>query len=51
MCVLNLHVKALLKALVYVILWFNHNVMDVVNIIVLFLTPHTNFSLEISKIY
>ena len=28
-----LHVWALLKALMYIILWFNHNVMDVVNVV------------------
>ena len=33
----NLHVKALLKALVYMILWFDYNVMDVVNAIILYL--------------
>ena len=27
-----LHVKALLKALVYMVLWLNCNVMDVVNV-------------------
>ena len=32
-CVLNLYVKALLKALVYMISWFNYNVMDVVNVV------------------
>ena len=30
-CVLNLHVKVFLKALVYMILWFNYNVMDVIS--------------------
>ena len=28
----NLHAKALLKVLVYMILWFDHNVMYVVNV-------------------
>ena len=35
-CVLNLHVKALLKALVYMILWFNYNVKDVVYIVMFY---------------
>ena len=34
---LNLHVKALLKALVYMILRFSHNVMDVVNVVMFYL--------------
>ena len=34
---LNLHVKALIKALVYMILWFNYNVMNVVNIVMFYL--------------
>ena len=37
MGVFNLHVKALLKALVYIILWFNYNAMDVVNVIMFYL--------------
>ena len=28
-----MHVKVLLKALVYMLLWFNHNVMDMVNVV------------------
>ena len=36
-CVLNLHVKAFLKALVYMILWFNFNVIDVVNVVMFYL--------------
>ena len=31
LCVLNMHVKALRKAQVYMIIWFNDNVMDMVN--------------------
>ena len=34
---LMLHVKALLKALVYMILWLNYNVMDVVNVVMFYL--------------
>ena len=30
-CGVNLHVKILLKALVYMILWLNHGIMDVAN--------------------
>ena len=33
----NLHVKALLKAPVSMILWFNHNVMAVINIVLFYL--------------
>ena len=31
------HVKALLQALVYMILWFNHNVVDMVNVVTFYL--------------
>ena len=34
---LNLHVKALLKALVYIISWFDYNVIDVVNVVMFYL--------------
>ena len=54
-CFLNVHVKALLKALAYMILWFNHNVMDVVNVAMFYLViisvAQMNFCLEIIKIY
>ena len=30
-----MHVKAVLKASVFIILWFNHNVKDVVNVVML----------------
>ena len=29
-----LHVKALLEALVHIFVWFNHNVTDVVNVVI-----------------
>ena len=32
----NLHVRAFIKALMYMILWFNHNVMAVMNVLLLF---------------
>ena len=32
-----LHVRNLLKALVYMILWFNCNAMDVVNVVMFYL--------------
>ena len=32
-CCFYLHVKVLLKALVYMILWSNYNIVDVVNVI------------------
>ena len=35
--VLNLHVKALLRALVCMILWLNHNAMDEVNVVIFYL--------------
>ena len=34
--VLNLHDRALLKALGCTILWFDYNVMDVVNLVMFF---------------
>ena len=34
---LNLHVKALLKALMYMILWLSYIVLDVVNVLMFYL--------------
>ena len=51
----NLHVKALVKALAYMILWLNYNVMDVESVVMFYLvivSDATNeFLPEIIKIY
>ena len=54
---MNVYVKALLEALVFMILWFDYNVMpmDVVNVVmfysVIILGATNDFSHEIIKIH
>ena len=54
-CCFNLHVKALLKALVYMMLWLNYNVMDMVNVVMFYLVTISDTTNEIlpgeNKIY
>ena len=52
---LNRHVKTLLKALMYMIVWFIYNDMSVVNVVRFYLVINSdatmNFFLEIIKLY
>ena len=43
----NLHVKAFLKALVYIILCLDYNVMDVVNVVMFYLVIISDASCEL----